>query len=291
MELDAKNTAIVVDSTADFPEAPQRFPNWRVVPLCVRFGDELQGLRRARSRRVLRPPPLGCADTLDLAAHPRRLPRRLRGARRIRADPVAAHSRQALGHHRERAGRGAGAGRRPDPGSRLAERIGGDRDDRPGDPAQARARHERRGGGRAGRALPTRGGTALHRRHARVPRPRRPDRSGAGLGGRAAQHQADPHHQGRRGRAGQAGARKPQGVPRVRVGLHRLDPRRRRCGSGSRMRTRPSGRMRSSRWCGAPGRRPSSSWSRSWARSWAHTRAPARSASSGSTMSRSRVGS
>ena len=40
MELDAKNTAIVVDSTADFPEAPQRFANWRVVPLYVRFGDE-----------------------------------------------------------------------------------------------------------------------------------------------------------------------------------------------------------------------------------------------------------
>jgi DegV family protein with EDD domain len=30
----------VVDSTADFPEAPQRFANWRVVPLYVRFGDE-----------------------------------------------------------------------------------------------------------------------------------------------------------------------------------------------------------------------------------------------------------
>jgi DegV family protein with EDD domain len=40
MELTAKNTAIVVDSTADFPEAPQRFANWRVVPLYVRFGDE-----------------------------------------------------------------------------------------------------------------------------------------------------------------------------------------------------------------------------------------------------------
>ena len=40
MELTAQNTAIVVDSTADFPEAPQRFPNWRVVPLYVRFGDE-----------------------------------------------------------------------------------------------------------------------------------------------------------------------------------------------------------------------------------------------------------
>jgi DegV family protein with EDD domain len=40
MELTAQNTAIVVDSTADFPEAPERFPNWRVVPLYVRFGDE-----------------------------------------------------------------------------------------------------------------------------------------------------------------------------------------------------------------------------------------------------------
>jgi len=40
MELTAQNTAIVVDSTADFPEAPQLFPNWRVVPLYVRFGDE-----------------------------------------------------------------------------------------------------------------------------------------------------------------------------------------------------------------------------------------------------------
>jgi DegV family protein with EDD domain len=40
MELNAQNTAIVVDSTADFPEAPKRFPSWRVVPLYVRFGDE-----------------------------------------------------------------------------------------------------------------------------------------------------------------------------------------------------------------------------------------------------------
>src|SRR2546426_2899190 len=38
--LTAQNTAIVIDSTADFPEAPERFPNWRMVPLYVRFGDE-----------------------------------------------------------------------------------------------------------------------------------------------------------------------------------------------------------------------------------------------------------
>jgi DegV family protein with EDD domain len=40
VDLTAENTAIVLDSTADFPEAQQRFPNWRVVPLYVRFGDE-----------------------------------------------------------------------------------------------------------------------------------------------------------------------------------------------------------------------------------------------------------
>jgi DegV family protein with EDD domain len=40
MELNAGNTAIVLDSTADFPEGPERFANWRVVPLYVRFGDE-----------------------------------------------------------------------------------------------------------------------------------------------------------------------------------------------------------------------------------------------------------
>jgi fatty acid-binding protein DegV len=38
--LTAESTAIVLDSTADFPEAPERFPNWRVVPLYVLFGDE-----------------------------------------------------------------------------------------------------------------------------------------------------------------------------------------------------------------------------------------------------------
>ena len=40
MNLTTANTAIVLDSTADFPEAPSRFPNMRVVPLYVRFGEE-----------------------------------------------------------------------------------------------------------------------------------------------------------------------------------------------------------------------------------------------------------
>jgi len=40
VNLTAENTAIVLDSTADFPDAAERFPNWRVVPLYVNFGTE-----------------------------------------------------------------------------------------------------------------------------------------------------------------------------------------------------------------------------------------------------------
>ncbi len=40
MKLTAANTAVVLDSTADFPDAPARFSNFRVVPLYVQFGDE-----------------------------------------------------------------------------------------------------------------------------------------------------------------------------------------------------------------------------------------------------------
>lgn len=40
MKLTIENTALVLDSTADFPEARERYPNMRVVPLYVRFGEE-----------------------------------------------------------------------------------------------------------------------------------------------------------------------------------------------------------------------------------------------------------
>ena len=40
VNLTSENTAIVLDSTADFPDAQIRFPNMRVVPLYVRFGEE-----------------------------------------------------------------------------------------------------------------------------------------------------------------------------------------------------------------------------------------------------------
>jgi DegV family protein with EDD domain len=40
VRLTAQNTAIVLDSTADLPDAASRFPNWRVVPLYVNVGHE-----------------------------------------------------------------------------------------------------------------------------------------------------------------------------------------------------------------------------------------------------------
>jgi fatty acid kinase fatty acid binding subunit len=41
VRLTADNTAVVLDSTADLPDARERCPNWRTVHLYVRFGDEL----------------------------------------------------------------------------------------------------------------------------------------------------------------------------------------------------------------------------------------------------------
>ena len=41
MNLNTENTAVVLDSTSDYPEAPARFPNMRFVPLYVRFGDDI----------------------------------------------------------------------------------------------------------------------------------------------------------------------------------------------------------------------------------------------------------
>jgi DegV family protein with EDD domain len=40
VNLTAENTAIVLDSTADYPDAQQHHPSWRVVPLYVNFGAD-----------------------------------------------------------------------------------------------------------------------------------------------------------------------------------------------------------------------------------------------------------
>ena len=82
VNLTTENTAIVLDSTSDYPEAPSRFPNMRFVPLYVRFGDEtLPRLRRARPRRVLREAARRAGAAGDVAAHSAGLRRRVRGAR------------------------------------------------------------------------------------------------------------------------------------------------------------------------------------------------------------------
>ena len=75
MKLTAENTAVVLDSTADFPEAPERFPNFRVVPLYVRFGDEsFRDYIDIDAGRVLRAPRRGGRAADDLAADAGRLP-------------------------------------------------------------------------------------------------------------------------------------------------------------------------------------------------------------------------
>ena len=40
MRLSTESTAVVLDSTADLPDARERHANWRTVPLYVGFGDE-----------------------------------------------------------------------------------------------------------------------------------------------------------------------------------------------------------------------------------------------------------
>ncbi|MDQ3889996.1 MAG: DegV family protein [Actinomycetota bacterium] len=41
MRLSAENTALVLDSTADLPHPEKRHPNWKLVPLYVRFGEDV----------------------------------------------------------------------------------------------------------------------------------------------------------------------------------------------------------------------------------------------------------
>ena len=114
MKLTRENTAIVLDSTADFPEAPERFPNMRVVPLYVRFGDE-------SFRDYVELGPDDFYDRLRAAAscrRPRSRRRRTssRSTRSSRATSASSRSTSPAklsGHVRQRRPRGAGARRRP----------------------------------------------------------------------------------------------------------------------------------------------------------------------------------
>ena len=97
MNLTTDNTAIVLDSTADFPDAQIRFPNMRVVPLYVRFGDEsfrdYVELDPHDFYERLRPPRAADDVAADAAGLPLRLPR----AGRLRADLLAPHLRRLSG--------------------------------------------------------------------------------------------------------------------------------------------------------------------------------------------------
>ena len=134
----------------------------------------------------------------------------------LRADPLAPHRVEALRHVPERRHRGRGARRRTRADDRLARRR------RPRSRCSALAIQRRlergttrRGDRRARRRVTARARAALHGRHARVPRARRPHRPRGGVR-RARCCNVKPilAIERRRGRAREARARQPQGVRR-----------------------------------------------------------------------------
>ena len=111
--LTNENTAIVLDSTADFPDARERFANLRVVPLYVSFGDESfrdyveldpHDVLRAAAHRAPRLPTTSQPTPQDFLATYEELAA-------LRARLLAPHLVSALGHVRQRDARGAGEAR------------------------------------------------------------------------------------------------------------------------------------------------------------------------------------
>ena len=154
VRLDASNTAIVLDSTADYPEGVERFPNWRIVPLYVNLGgtsyrdyvdlapDELY----AQLASAPEPPTTSQPSPGDfLAVYEELLPR----YERVLSLQL---SSTLSGTYASAAAAAADAGR-GGAGDRHAHGRRGDRDARARGAAAARAGHERRGDRRAGPAL------------------------------------------------------------------------------------------------------------------------------------------
>ena len=194
MELNAGNTAIVLDSTADFPEAAGALPELARRPAVrpVRR-RELQRLRRASPTISTRACGLqGDAD--DVAADARRLPRGLRGARRATSGSSRCTSRRSSpGRSRARARRA-----RRSAAARCASIDSGTVSAGIAMLALAVQRrlergHDRRGDRRARRALPARRPRSSSRSDTlEFLAARRPDRQAAAIAGDAAEHQADP---------------------------------------------------------------------------------------------------
>ncbi len=183
MHLTSENTAIVLDSTSDYPEAKarERFDNIRVVPLHVLFGSEdfLDHVGHLRAR-LLRAPEgrYGAAD--HLAADTRRVPARVRGSCAVRPHLLAPPVPEALGHLPVRGAGCRDRRRRPDPARRLGDRLARGRDARARDRAASRPWHDGRRARGADRPLQAGQHGRLHGRHARVPAEGWADRQGPG---------------------------------------------------------------------------------------------------------------
>ena len=283
MELTAENTAIVVDSTADFPDAAAALRQLagRAALRALRR-RELPRLRRAARDRLLCAPAQVDGDADDVAADARRLRGRLRGARRLRAHLLAPRCpRSSRGRGRARSsarGSRAGSGSasstpsRRRSGSRCSRLAVQRRLERGRRTRRSRSSSRRSSGSRA----------RVHGRHARVPRPRRAHRPRAGVGGRAALDQADPHDRRRRDRPGQARAREPEGVRRVPEDVRGANDGSAVAPGGDRARGRARARAGAPQaWSATFAREPRSRRRGCSAPSSAPTPGPGRSASSG----------
>ena len=221
---------------------------------------ELPRLRRARPARLLRAAAHRRRAADDLAADAAGLPLRPTSARGLRADLLAPHLVEALGHVPERVARGrrrsAATGSASSTPSRRRSGSGCSRSrSRSCSPAARPTRRSRRSPRATASAR-----HPLHRRHARVPRQGRPHRARQGVDGQPAEREADPGDRRRRGRAGEQGARASRRRSRSSAsGSRRRRPTAPGSASGSRT---PRPRKRSSscgRSCSRAARRPRSS--------------------------------
>ncbi len=139
---------------ATSPRPQSRFPNWRVVPLYVRFGDESfrdyvdLGPHEFYERLAAAPelPTTSQPTPQDFLA----VYEELAGYERIFSLHISA---KLSGHVRERDASPPRRWAATGPARRHRDRLGRDRDARARHPAPARARHDRRGDRRARRAL------------------------------------------------------------------------------------------------------------------------------------------
>ena len=191
MNLTAANTAIVLDSTADFPDAAERFANWRVVPLYVNFGTESfrDGVDLTAEQFYARLPTSPALPTTSqpTPADFRAAYEELGGYERILSIHIAASlsgTFQSAGIAADERVRTIDSETASAAIAMLALAIQR-RLERGTTDEEVDALVERY------KALAR---AALHGRHARVPRARRPHRPREGVRGRAAEREADPLH-------------------------------------------------------------------------------------------------